>query len=73
MDVKFAFLNGPLDKEVHLDQPPSFEVKRKKHMVYRLYKILYGLKQHQEPGTGELMFSSSVMVLKDVQLGMVCM
>jgi hypothetical protein len=25
MDVKSAFLNGPIKKEVYLEQPPSFE------------------------------------------------
>lgn len=45
MDVKFAFLNGPLDEKVYVSQSPGFEVKGKEHMVYRLYKALYGLKQ----------------------------
>jgi hypothetical protein len=45
MDVKSTFLNGVLEEEVYVDQPPGFEVKEKPTKVYRLKKSLYGLKQ----------------------------
>ena len=45
MDVKSAFLNGPLEEEVYIVQPPGFEKEGRKHLVYRLRKALYGLKQ----------------------------
>ncbi|XP_019465092.1 PREDICTED: uncharacterized protein LOC109363293 [Lupinus angustifolius] len=45
MDVKSAFLNGPLDKEVYIAQPPGFVIPEEEHKVYRLHKALYGLKQ----------------------------
>jgi hypothetical protein len=45
MDVKSTFLNGVLEEEVYVDQPPGFEVKEHPTKVYRLKKALYGLKQ----------------------------
>jgi hypothetical protein len=45
MDVKSAFLNGPIKKEVYVEQPPSFEDSEYPSHVYKLSKMLYGLKQ----------------------------
>ena len=45
MDVKTAFLNGNLDEEVFMDQPERFVVEGKEHMVCKLKKSIYGLKQ----------------------------
>lgn len=45
LDVKSAFLNGPLKEEVYVRQPPGFEKKGEEHKVYRLNKALYGLRQ----------------------------
>ena len=43
-DIKTAFLNGKLDDEIYLKQPPGYQFKNKEK-VYRLKKSLYGLKQ----------------------------
>ena len=45
MGVMFAFLNGFLEEEVYVRQPPGYEVDGQEHKVYRLKKALYGLKQ----------------------------
>jgi len=45
LDVKSAFLNGPLEEEVYVQQPIGFVQETDKHKVYKLNKALYGLKQ----------------------------
>ena len=45
MDVKIAFFNGELDKEVYMKQPKGFVVPGQKHKVRRLVMSLYELKQ----------------------------
>ncbi|GJV80742.1 retrovirus-related pol polyprotein from transposon TNT 1-94 [Tanacetum coccineum] len=45
MDVKSAFLNGFINKEVYMAQPPRFIDFKKPNHVYNLKKALYGLKQ----------------------------
>nr|GEZ52998.1 Gag-Pol polyprotein [Tanacetum cinerariifolium] len=45
MDVKTAFLNGPLKERVYVAQPDRFIDLDHPEKVYRLRKALYGLKQ----------------------------
>jgi hypothetical protein len=44
MDVKSAFLNGPIQELVYVEQPPGFEDMKFSNHVYKLQKALYGLK-----------------------------
>ncbi|GKB94939.1 copia protein [Tanacetum coccineum] len=45
MDVKSAFLNGFINEEVYVAQPPGFIDFEKSDHVYKLNKALYGLNQ----------------------------
>ena len=45
MDVKTAFLNGELDKEIYMEQPVGFISQGHEHKVCRLLKYIYGLKK----------------------------
>ena len=40
-----AFLNGFIEEEVYVKQPPGFENPKFPNRVYKLQKTLYGLKQ----------------------------
>jgi hypothetical protein len=45
MDVKSVFLNGELQEEVYVQQPPGFINNKHKNKVPKLHKALYGLRQ----------------------------
>jgi hypothetical protein len=45
IDVKSAFLNGPIKEEVYVQQPLGFEDSEYPTNVYKLSKAFYGLKQ----------------------------
>jgi hypothetical protein len=54
MDVKSALLNGVLEEEVYVWQPPRFGNEKYPHRVYKLRKALYGLKQAPRAWYGRL-------------------
>ncbi|GKE29836.1 ribonuclease H-like domain-containing protein [Tanacetum coccineum] len=53
MDVKTAFLNGPLKEEVYVAQPDRFVDLDHPEKFYRLRKALYGLKQAPRAWTSD--------------------
>ncbi|GAA0160585.1 transmembrane signal receptor [Lithospermum erythrorhizon] len=45
LNVKSTFLQGEIEEDVYVAQPPGFKVIGKEHYVYKLHKTFYGLKQ----------------------------
>jgi hypothetical protein len=45
MDVKTAFFNEDLEKNIYMSQPKGFAMEGKERMGCRLKKSIYGLKQ----------------------------
>lgn len=45
MDVKTAFLNRQLEEDVYMKQPEGFFSSNGKHLMCKLKKSIYGLKQ----------------------------
>lgn len=45
IDVKTAFLNGELEEEIYMQQPEGFIQVGNEHLVCRLKRSIYGLKQ----------------------------
>nr|GEV77742.1 hypothetical protein [Tanacetum cinerariifolium] len=66
MDVKTAFLYGPLKEEVYVNQPDGFVDPYHPNKVYRLKKALYGLKQAPRAWYDEL---SNFLVSKGFSKG----
>nr|GEY18882.1 retrovirus-related Pol polyprotein from transposon TNT 1-94 [Tanacetum cinerariifolium] len=50
MDIKIAFLNGPLKEEVYINQPDRFVDPHHPYKVYHLKKALYDSSKLQEHG-----------------------
>jgi len=68
MDVKSAFLNGVIEEEVFVKQPPGFEDLKHPDHVYKLKKSLYGLKQAARAWYDRL---SNFLIKNDIKRGKV--
>jgi hypothetical protein len=68
MEVKSAFLNGVLEEEVYVRQPPGFESEKYPHQVYKLRKVLYGLEETPRPWYGRL---RGFLLERGFEMGMV--
>ena len=64
LDITTAFLNGDLDEEVYMKQPEGFLVKDQEHLVCRLRKSIYGLKQSPRCWNQALDAKLKLMVFK---------
>nr|GEU34238.1 retrovirus-related Pol polyprotein from transposon TNT 1-94 [Tanacetum cinerariifolium] len=67
MDVKNTFLNGFINEEVYVAQPPGFIDFENLDHVYKLKKALYGLKQATKAWP-DIMFSVSKRLPKPLNL-----
>jgi hypothetical protein len=63
IDVKSAFLNGPIKEEVYVEQPPVPKVKNILTMFINSIRHSMGLRKHQEHGMNALGIFSLKMVL----------
>ncbi|GJX21817.1 retrovirus-related pol polyprotein from transposon TNT 1-94 [Tanacetum coccineum] len=68
MDVKSAFLNGFINEEVYVAQPPGFIDFKKPDHVYKLKKALYGLKQAPKAWYDRL---KAFLIKHEYKMGMV--
>jgi hypothetical protein len=68
MDVKSAFLNGPIKEEVYVEQPPGFEDSEYPNHVYKLSKALYRIKQAPRACMNACEISLSLMASKSEKL-----
>ncbi|GJT18525.1 retrovirus-related pol polyprotein from transposon TNT 1-94 [Tanacetum coccineum] len=68
MDVKSAFLNGFINEEVYVGQPPGFIDFEKPDHVYKLKKALYGLKQAPKAWYDRL---KAFLIKHEYKMGMV--
>ncbi len=71
MDVKTTFLNGDLEEEIYMEQPQGF-TQEGEHLVCKLHKSLYGLKQSPRVWNKKLnVFLKSIKFVKsDVDFNM---
>jgi hypothetical protein len=67
MDVKSAFLNGPIKEEVYVEQPPGFKDSEYPNHVYKLSRRFMGLSKPQEHGMNACEISLSLMASKSVK------
>ncbi|GJV84794.1 retrovirus-related pol polyprotein from transposon TNT 1-94 [Tanacetum coccineum] len=68
MDVKSSFLNGFINEEVYVAQPPRFIDFEKPDHVYKLKKDLYGLKQVSKAWYDRL---KAFLIKHEYKMGMV--
>lgn len=71
MDIKSAFFISDLQEGIYMDQPTSFIITGKGHMVLKLQKVLYGLLQilHTQNEKLDNNLMSLIKVFKEEMIG----
>ncbi|CAK1367766.1 unnamed protein product [Cercospora beticola] len=72
IDVKLAFPNSPIDKELYIEQPTGFIVKGQEHKVCRLNSALYSLKQATKYSFYPLLKDSAAFLNKETGVYITC-
>jgi hypothetical protein len=67
MDVKSAFLNGPIKEEVYDEQPPDFEDSEILTMCINSQRRIMGSSKPQEHGMNACEISLSLMASKSIK------
>ena len=70
MDVKNAFLQGELEEQVYMVQPPGFHSGTNTSTVCRLKKSLYGLKQAPGAWNAKIYATIASDGICDIQIGL---
>lgn len=66
MDVKTAFLNGDIDKDIYMEQPIGFTFSGSEQKVCKLQRSIYGLKQASR--NWNIRFDESVKAFGFIQI-----
>jgi hypothetical protein len=72
MNVKSAFLNGDLSKEVYVSQSPAFAVEGQEKKVLKLHKALYVLRQAPRAWNAKLDSTLVLIGFDRCPLSMLC-
>ena len=72
MDVKTAFLNDNLEKEVYMTQPEGFISSGRANQVCKLKRSIYGLKQASRSWNSDLIWQSKSLALSKIKMNYVC-
>jgi hypothetical protein len=73
MDMKITFLNGELEKEIYMEQLQGFMHQGGEHVMCKLHKSLYGLKQFPRAWNQKLDVFLKTLNLLRVRPILVCM